>query len=174
MAIYQLGEHAPRLGPGAWVAPTATVIGRVELGAESSVWWGSVIRADNDPIVIGARCNIQDGSVLHTDEGVPMRLGDGVSVGHQAMLHGCIVGDGALIGIQAVVLNGARIGRNCLVGAGALVTEGKEFPDGALIVGSPAKVVRMLTPEQIEGIRHNERDYVENALRYVAGLKPLA
>ncbi|HQU51231.1 MAG TPA: gamma carbonic anhydrase family protein, partial [Casimicrobiaceae bacterium] len=164
----------PRLGPGAGVAPTATVIGRVELGAESSVWWGSVIRADNDPIVIGARCNIQDGAVLHTDEGVPMRLGDGVSVGHQAMLHGCIVGDGALIGIQAVVLNGARIGRNCLVGAGALLTEGKEFPDGALIVGSPAKVVRMLTPEQIEGIRHNERDYVENALRYVAGLKPLA
>ena len=174
MAIYQLGEHAPRLGPGAWVAPTATLIGRVELGAESSVWWGSVIRADNDPIVIGARCNIQDGAVLHTDAGVPMRLGVGVSVGHQAMLHGCIVGDGALIGIQAVVLNGARIGRNCLVGAGALITEGKEFPDGALIVGSPAKVVRMLTPEQIEGIRSNERGYVANALRYAAGLKALA
>ena len=135
MAIYQLGEHAPRLGPGAWVAPTATLIGRVELGAESSVWWGSVIRADNDPIVIGARCNIQDGAVLHTDEGVPMRLGVGVSVGHQAMLHGCIVGD------------------------------------GALIVGSPAKVVRMLTPEQIEGIRSISKGYVENARRYTAGLK---
>ena len=171
MAIYRLGERAPLLAQGAWVAPSATLIGRVELGAEASVWWGAVIRADNDPIVIGARCNIQDGAVLHTDEGVPMRLGVGVSVGHQAMLHGCIVGDGALIGIQAVVLNGARIGRNCLVGAGALITEGKEFPDGALIVGSPAKVVRMLTPEQIEGIRSISKGYVENARRYTAGLK---
>jgi carbonic anhydrase/acetyltransferase-like protein (isoleucine patch superfamily) len=174
MAIYRLGEHAPQLAQGAWVAPSATLIGRVELGAEASVWWGSVIRADNDPIVIGARCNIQDGAVLHTDAGVPMRLGEGVSVGHQAMLHGCIVGDGALIGIQAVVLNGAKIGRDCLVGAGALVTEGKEFPDGALIVGSPAKVVRMLTPEQIAGLRAIVQGYVDNARRYAAGLKAIS
>ena len=170
MAIYQLGEHAPRLGPGAWVAPTATVIGRVELGAESSVWWGSVIRADNDPIVIGARCNIQDGAVLHTDEGVPMRLGDGVSVGHQAMLHGCTIGERSLVGLHAVVLNGAVIGRECLVGAGALIPEGKVFPDRCLLVGAPAKVVRELSDEEVAAFQRGVQSYVERARLFRAKL----
>jgi carbonic anhydrase/acetyltransferase-like protein (isoleucine patch superfamily) len=161
MAIYRLDEHQPQLGPGAWVAGSATVIGRVQLGADASVWYGCVLRGDNDLITLGARCNVQDGSVLHTDAGVPLTLGDDVSVGHQVMLHGCTIGDGSLVGIQSVVLNGARIGRNCLVGAKSLVTEGKEFPDGALILGSPAKVVRMLTPEQIDGLRWIANHYVE-------------
>ena len=166
MAIYQFDEHHPQLGPGAWVAPGATVLGRVQLGADASVWYGCVLRGDNDRITIGARSNVQDGSVLHTDAGIPLELGDEVSVGHQVMLHGCSVGDGTLIGIQSVVMNGARIGRNCLVGAKSLVTEGKEFPDGALILGSPAKVVRMLTLEQIEALHWSARHYVEQAARH--------
>jgi carbonic anhydrase/acetyltransferase-like protein (isoleucine patch superfamily) len=166
MALLRIGEHQPRIGAGAWVADNARLIGQVELGAESSVWYGSTIRADNELIRIGARCNIQDGAVLHTDPGFPMLLGDEVTVGHQAMLHGCVVGAGSLIGIQTVVLNGARIGSHCLVGAGSLVTEGKEFPDGALIMGRPAKVVRMLEPAQIEGLRTSALQYVQQAARH--------
>ena len=173
MAVYQLGDLIPQLGPGAWVAPSATVIGQVQLGAQASVWYGVVIRADNDLISIGARSNVQENSVLHTDHGFPLTLGDEVTVGHQAMLHGCTVGDCSLIGIQAVVLNGAKIGRHCLVGAGALVTEGKEFPDGSLILGSPAKVARMLTPEQIERLRWSAAHYVVNAARHRDELKRL-
>lgn len=166
MALYQLGEHAPQLAAGAWVADGATVLGQVALGADASVWYGAVLRADNDRITIGARSNVQDGSVLHTDAGIPLIVGDDVTIGHQVMLHGCTVGDGSLIGIGSVVLNGARIGRHCLVGAKSLVTEGKEFPDGALIMGSPAKVVRMLTPEQIEHLQFSAAHYVAQAQRH--------
>jgi len=164
----------PRLHATAWVADNATVIGRVFLAEGSSVWYGAVLRGDNDAITIGARSNIQDGSVLHTDSGKPLTLGDDVTVGHQVMLHGCSVGDCSLIGIQAVILNGARIGRNSIVGAGALVTEGKEFPDGVLIVGSPAKVVRELTPAQIERLKWSAAHYVENAVRHRGQIKRIA
>ena len=173
MAIYQLGDDAPRIAEDAWVADSAQVIGRVSLGAQASIWYGCVLRGDNDWITIGERSNIQDLSMLHTDAGIPLTLGAGVTVGHQVMLHGCTVGDGSLIGIQSVILNGARIGRNCIVGAGALITEGKEFPDGVLIVGSPAKVVRELTPEQIERLKWSAAHYVENAQRHRQGLKKL-
>lgn len=166
MAIYSLGEHQPRLGEAAWVADNASVIGRVELGAHSSVWYGATLRGDNDLITLGARSNVQDGSVLHTDDGIRLDVGDDVTLGHQVMLHGCSIGSGTLVGIQSVILNGARIGRNCLVGAKSLVTEGKEFPDGALIMGSPAKVVRMLEPEQIERLLWSAKHYVEQAARH--------
>jgi carbonic anhydrase/acetyltransferase-like protein (isoleucine patch superfamily) len=166
MAIYRLGEDQPQLAAGAWVADSATVLGRVRLGAAASVWYGAVIRGDNDLISIGARSNVQDGSVLHTDHGIALTLGEDVTIGHQVMLHGCSVGDGSLIGIQSVILNGARIGRHCLVGAKSLVTEGKEFPDGALIMGSPAKVVRMLAPEQIQLLQFSAAHYVQQAERH--------
>jgi carbonic anhydrase/acetyltransferase-like protein (isoleucine patch superfamily) len=166
VAIYRLAEYTPRLAPGAWVADSATVIGRVELGEGASIWYGCVLRGDNDAMRIGRSSNVQDGSVLHTDDGIPLELGEGVSVGHQCMLHGCTVGDGSLIGIQSVILNRARIGRHCIVGAGALVTEGKEFPDGAMILGAPAKVVRMLTPEEIARVAGIAAHYVEQAQRH--------
>jgi carbonic anhydrase/acetyltransferase-like protein (isoleucine patch superfamily) len=171
MAIFQLGEQAPRIDPTAWVADSAQVIGRVALAAHASVWYGAVLRGDNDRLTIGERSNVQDGCVLHTDDGLPLTLGAGVTVGHQVMLHGCTVGDNSLIGIQSVILNGARIGKNSLVGAGALVTEGKVFPDGVLIVGSPAKVVRELTAEQIERVARSAAFYVDNAQRHRTQLK---
>ena len=173
MAIYQLGDDVPRIAPSAWVADSAQVIGRVELGEGASVWYGAVLRGDNEWITIGARSNVQDGSVLHTDMGWPLTLGEDVTIGHQVMLHGCTVGDGSLIGIQAIVLNGARIGRNCLVGAGAVVTEGKEFPDNSLIVGAPAKVVRELSPEQLARLKLPGAGYVQNAQRHSLGLKKI-
>ncbi len=173
MAIYQLGDDAPRLAPGAWVADSAQVIGRVQLGEGASVWYGAVLRGDNEWITLGARTNVQDGSVLHSDMGFPLTLGDDVTVGHQVMLHGCTVGDGSLIGIQAVVLNGAKIGRNCLVGAGAVVTEGKEFPDNVLILGAPAKVVREISPEQAARMKLGALHYVENAERHRSQLKKI-
>jgi len=171
MALYRLDDKTPRLADGAWVAQDARVVGDVRLGRNASVWFGAVLRADNEPIAIGAGSNVQDSAVLHTDPGFPLTVGDNVSVGHQAMLHGCTIGDGSLIGIQAVILNGAKIGRNCLVGAGALVTEGKAFPDGSLIIGSPAKVARPLTPEQFEGLKRAADGYVEKARRYRAGFE---
>lgn len=171
MAIYSLGEHQPRLGHGAWVADDARLIGRVELGEHSSVWYGATLRGDNDLITLGARCNVQDGGVLHTDEGFRLEVGDDVTIGHQAMLHGCSVGSGSLVGIQSVILNGARIGRHCLVGAKSLVTEGKIFPDGSLIMGSPAKVVRMLEPAQIERLLWSARHYVAQAARHRLAVK---
>ena len=174
MAIYQLGDDVPRIAATAWVADNAQVIGRVELADDASVWYGAVLRGDNDRITVGARSNVQDGSVLHADAGFPLTLGADVTVGHQAMLHGCTVGDGSLIGIQAVVLNGATIGRRCLVGAGAVVTEGKEFPDGSLILGAPAKAVRSITPEQVERLRFGALHYVENAERHRRQLKRIA
>jgi carbonic anhydrase/acetyltransferase-like protein (isoleucine patch superfamily) len=169
VAIYQLGddpEYAPQIAPTAWVAENATVLGRVRMGENSSVWYGAVLRGDNDWITLGERVNVQDGSVLHTDHGYPLLLGSGVSIGHLVMLHGCTIGEGSLIGIQATVLNGAKIGRNCLVGAGAVVTEGKEFPDNSLILGSPAKVARELSPEQMARVRMAAAHYVENAVRH--------
>jgi carbonic anhydrase/acetyltransferase-like protein (isoleucine patch superfamily) len=173
MALYQLEDDIPLVASSAWVADSAQVIGRVELAEDASVWFGAVLRGDNEWLRIGPGSNVQDGSVLHSDMGSPLTLGAFVTIGHQVMLHGCSVGDGSLIGIQSVVLNGAKIGRHCLVGAGSLVTEGKEFPDGSLIMGSPAKVVRALTPEQIEHLKLSALGYVDNARRFKAGLKKL-
>lgn len=174
MAIYELDGVAPQVHTQAWVAPSAQVMGQVSVGAGASIWFGTVVRGDSERITIGADSNIQDASVLHADPGQPLVIGERVTVGHQAMLHGCTVGDESLIGIGAIVLNGAKIGKNCLVGAGALVTEGKEFPDGSMILGSPAKVVRQLTPEQIEGLRQSAQHYKTNAQRFAKTLRPLA
>lgn len=171
MAIYRYGENEPRVDASAWVADSASVIGRVELGAGSSVWYGATLRGDNDWLRIGARTSIQDGCVLHTDAGLELVVGSGVTVGHQCMLHGCHIGDGSLIGIQAIVLNRARIGARCIVGAGSLVTEGKEFPDGSMILGSPAKVVRPLREDEIAGLRRSAESYVRNGRRYRTGLQ---
>jgi carbonic anhydrase/acetyltransferase-like protein (isoleucine patch superfamily) len=173
MAIFELDGAAPRMADSAWVADSAQVMGNVVLAEDTSVWFGAVIRGDTETITIGRGSNIQDGSVLHADIGYPLVMGENVTVGHQVMLHGCTIGDETLIGIGATVLNGAKIGKNCLVGARALVTEGKEFPDGSMILGSPAKVVRALTPEQIEGLRRSAGHYVENAQRYRKGLKKI-
>lgn len=170
MAIYRLDQTEPRLALTAWVADSAHVMGNVVLEEDASVWFGSVLRGDTEVLTIGRAANVQDGSVLHSDPGFPLTLGPDVTIGHQVMLHGCSVGEGTLIGIQSVVLNGARIGRHCLVGAGSLVTEGKAFPDGSMIVGRPAKVVRELTPEQIDGLRKVAAHYVANAARFRAGL----
>jgi carbonic anhydrase/acetyltransferase-like protein (isoleucine patch superfamily) len=173
MSTYQLDDEVPQVHPSAFVADSAQVMGRVTLAPDSSVWFGAVLRGDTETIAVGSGTNIQDASVLHADIGYPLTLGERVTVGHQVMLHGCTVGDESLIGIGAVVLNGARIGRHCLVGARSLVTEGKVFPDGSLILGSPAKVVRALTPEEIEGLRRSAQHYMDNARRYRAGLKRL-
>ena len=174
MAVYQLDTLTPHVAETAWVADSAQVIGAVELAEGASIWFGSILRGDNEPMRIGRNSNVQDGSMLHSDPGSPLTLGENVTVGHQVMLHGCTIGDGSLIGIKAVVLNGAKIGKNCLVGAGSLVTEGKEFPDGSMILGSPAKVVRELTPEQIAGLSRAAQHYVDNAKRYAAGLSRIA
>jgi carbonic anhydrase/acetyltransferase-like protein (isoleucine patch superfamily) len=161
MAVYKLGERSPQIHDSVFVAEQATVIGDVRLQENVSVWSGAVLRGDNEPITIGAGSNVQEGAVLHADPGFPLTVEAGVSIGHQAMLHGCTVKEGALIGIQAVILNGAVIGRNCLVGAGAVVTEGKEFPDNSLILGAPAKVVRELDAAAIENMRANATDYAK-------------
>ena len=170
MPIYRLDAETPRVASSAWIADSAQVIGQVELLEESSIWFGAILRGDTDWLVVGRRSNIQDGSVVHADAGFPTTIGEGVTVGHQVMLHGCTIGDHALVGIQSVVLNGAKIGRHCLVGAGALVTEGKEFADGSVIMGRPAKVVRMLTDEQMRGLEDIATHYVQNARRFRAGL----
>ena len=174
MAVYQLDDHTPQIAPSAWVADSAQVMGAVTMEADASVWFGATVRGDTEHITLGEGCNIQDGSVLHADHGQPLTVGKHVTVGHMVMLHGCTIGDESLIGIGAVVLNGAKIGRNCLVGAGSLVTEGKEFPDGSMIMGTPAKVVRQLTPEQIQGLRQSAKHYIENARRFKAGLKKIS
>ena len=171
MALFEFDGRAPEVHETAYVAESAELIGAVVVGEGASIWSQVVIRGDNEPIVVGRHANVQEGSVLHTDMGCPLTLGEGATVGHQAMLHGCTIGDGTLIGIQAVVLNRARIGRNCLVGAGALVTEGKEFPDGMLILGSPAKAVRALSAEDIEHMRRGGANYVERGQRFKTALK---
>ena len=174
MALYRIGEDVPRVAASAWIADSAEVVGKVELGEDVGIWFGAVLRADTDPIRIGNGSNVQDGAVMHADPGFPATLGEHVTVGHQAMLHGCTVGDGSLIGIQAVLLNGARIGRHCLVGAGALVPEGREYPDGSLIFGRPAKVVRALSDDEIAGLRRAAEHYIENAHRFRTDLVKIA
>ena len=169
--IYQLDERVPELAEGYWIAEGAIVIGSVRLLANSSVWFNAVIRGDNDIITVGENSNIQDCAVLHTDGGYPLTIGRNVTVGHQVMLHGCSVGNNSLIGINSVVLNGARIGNNCLIGANALIPEGKEIPDGSLVMGSPGKVIRQLSSQQIKAVEMSALHYVDNARRYRSGLK---
>jgi len=171
--IYQLDSLQPQCLGDNFVADSAQLIGNVVLERGASVWFNVVIRADNDEIRIGENSNVQDGAVLHTDPGIRLHIGRDVTVGHLAMLHGCSVGDGSLIGMKSVLLNGARIGRNCLVGANSLITENKQFPDGVMILGAPAKVVRELTPQEIIGLQAPSKIYVANAQRYLKGLRPL-
>ena len=173
MSIYQLDDLVPQVHPSAFVADSAQVMGNVVLAENTSVWFGAVLRGDTETMTVGKGSNIQDLSVLHADVGCPLTIGENVTVGHQVMLHGCTIGDGSLIGIGAVVLNNARIGKNCIVGAGALVTEGKEFPDGSMILGSPAKAVKQLTPEQMAGLQQSAQHYRDNARRYRTGLKKI-
>lgn len=174
MAIFALGDKQPSLPPEDeyWIAPNATVIGDVILKPGASVWFGAVLRGDNDPITIGRDSNIQDGSVLHSDPGEPLTIGDGVTVGHMVMLHSCEIGDNTLIGIGAVVLGRAKIGKNCLIGANTLITEGKVIPDNSLVMGQPGKVVRELEPGQVEALKASARHYVQNWKRYVREMKP--
>jgi carbonic anhydrase/acetyltransferase-like protein (isoleucine patch superfamily) len=168
--LYRLGRLAPKLGPGAWAAPSADLVGDVRLGARASVWFGAVIRADNTPITIGEDSNIQDGSVCHSDPGFPLTIGARVTVGHQAILHGCIIADDCLIGMGARILNGAVIESECIVGAGALITEGKKFASGSLIVGAPARIVRELTEQERQALRISAAHYAEKAARYAVEL----
>ncbi|MBZ0124011.1 MAG: gamma carbonic anhydrase family protein [Roseovarius sp.] len=170
MTIYSLHERTPRIDADSWVAPDANVIGDVVLEAGVSVWFGATLRGDNETIVVGAGSNIQENCVLHTDMGYPLTIGPGCTIGHKAMLHGCILGPNVLIGMGATVLNGATIGENCLIGAGALVTEGKEIPPGSLVMGTPGRVVRSLDAAAIEGLRGSARDYRRNMRRFRDGL----
>ena len=174
MPLYSIGEVSPSINAAAWVAPSADLIGDVRLGPRASVWFGAVIRADNTPIILGEETNFQDGAIGHSDPGAPLTIGARVTVGHQAILHGCTVEDEALIGMGARVLNGAVIGTQCIVGAGALVTEGKVFEPRSLIVGSPARAVRTLTEEQVALLRVSAAHYAEKAARYAAELVPVA
>ncbi|MGE8477981.1 MAG: gamma carbonic anhydrase family protein [Pseudomonas shirazensis] len=167
---YRLGDMHVETHPTSWTAPTATLIGKVRLQAGASVWFGAVLRGDNELIDIGEGSNVQDGTVMHTDMGSPLTIGKGVTIGHNAMLHGCTVGDHSLIGINAVVLNGARIGKHCIIGANALIAEGKEIPDGSLVMGSPGKVVRELTDAQKTMLEASAAHYVHNAERYARDL----
>jgi carbonic anhydrase/acetyltransferase-like protein (isoleucine patch superfamily) len=173
MSLFRLGDKHPHLGTNAWIAPNASVIGDVRLGDDASIWWNATLRGDNDPIHIGANTNIQDGSVLHTDEGVPLSIGANVTVGHLVMLHGCTVGDGSLVGIGSVILNRAVIGKGCIVGANTLIPEGKIFPDRVLIVGSPGKVVRELGDDDVARLLFSAAHYVDNARRYRMMLQAL-
>lgn len=169
--IFSLGNDSPLVAADAWVADNATVVGRVELRSQASVWFNVVIRGDVEAISVGARSNVQDGSVLHADKGFPLTIGQGVTVGHKVMLHGCTVNDNALIGINAVVLNGAKIGESAIIGANALVTEGTEIPPRSLAVGSPAKVIRELSDEQVAMLRESAAHYVANAKRFATELE---
>jgi carbonic anhydrase/acetyltransferase-like protein (isoleucine patch superfamily) len=175
MPLYALGEFQPKTpAPDRfWVAPDATVIGKVELGQDVGIWFGSVLRGDNEPIVVGAGSNIQEGVMIHTDPRYPVRIGEGCTIGHHAIIHGCIIGENSLVGMGATILNGARIGRNCLIGANALITEGKEFPDNSLIVGSPAKVIRTLDDEAVEKLKQSALRYIENWKRFARDLRQL-
>lgn len=173
MAVYEVDGKTPQVDSTAWIADSAQVMGHVTLGPDASVWFGCVLRGDTESMTIGEGSNIQDLTVMHADHGLPLTIGKHVTVGHKVMLHGCTIGDESLIGIGAIVLNAARIGKHCLVGAGSLVTEGKEFPDGSMIMGTPAKVVRQLTPQQIEGLRLSAQHYIDNARMFRATLKKL-
>ena len=171
--IYSLDGFAPDIAETAWVAPDANLIGRIILGADVSVWFGASLRGDNEPITVGAGSNIQENCVLHTDMGFPLSIGANCTIGHKAMLHGCIIGEQSLIGMGATVLNGAVIGRNCLIGACALITEGKEIPDNSLVMGAPGKVVRQLDEAAIAGLLRSAQHYQQVARRFRAGLKAL-
>jgi carbonic anhydrase/acetyltransferase-like protein (isoleucine patch superfamily) len=173
MAIYQLADISPEIDPSAYITDSAKIIGKVKIDAMASIWFDVTIRGDNELIHVGENSNVQEGCILHTDPGCPLTIGKNVTIGHQAMLHGCSIGDGSLIGIQAVILNGAKIGKNCLVGAGALVTEGKEFPDNSLIIGTPAKAVRTLDAQDILRMHGNTQHYVERAQEYKTQLKQI-
>ena len=166
MPIYSLDGVRPDIADNAYVAPSAQIIGNVKMADHSSVWFGAVIRGDNDLIEIGARTNIQDNSVLHTDPGIPLTIGDGVIVGHRVMLHGCKIGENTLIGIGATILNGAEIGKNCIIGAHSLITEGKVIPDGSMVVGSPGRIIKSLTEQHFQMLRTNSEVYVANAKRF--------
>lgn len=172
--LYSLEDRTPKIHESCFIAPSAQIIGSAHIAEHASVWFNVVIRGDNDLIDIGPETNIQDASVLHTDAGIQLKLGRGVTVGHKVMLHGCEVGDYSLIGMNAVVLNGAKIGKNCLIGANALITEGKEIPDGSVVMGSPGKVMRPITELQRLILEGSAAHYVENAKRYAASLRPLA
>lgn len=171
--IYALDDIAPQIDPTAWVAPDANVIGKIVLEAGSSVWFGATLRGDNEEIRLGANSNIQENCVLHTDMGYPLVIGANCTIGHKAMLHGCTIGEGSLIGMGATILNGAKIGRGCLIGAGALVTEGKEIPDGSLVMGAPGKVIRTLDAAAQARLIQSAESYRDNARRFRAGLKAL-
>lgn len=175
MPLYALGEFQPKLpAPDRfWIAPDASVIGKVELGEDVGIWFGSVLRGDNEPIIIGAGSNIQEGVMIHTDPRYPVKIDEGCTIGHHAIIHGCVIGDNSLVGMGATILNGAKIGRNCLIGANALITEGKEFPDNSLIVGSPAKVIRPLDDEAVEKLRQSALRYIENWKRFARDLHQL-
>jgi carbonic anhydrase/acetyltransferase-like protein (isoleucine patch superfamily) len=174
MPCYRLGDKAPQLAASAWIANNATIIGDVRLAENVSIWWNAVLRGDNDPITIGANTNIQDGSILHADEGVPLTIGANVTAGHLVMLHGCTIGDGSLIGIKSVILNKAVIGKNCLIGANSLIPEGKIIPDRSLVMGSPGKVIRELTDDEVARLILSATQYVSNAQRYRQHLELLA
>ena len=176
MALFELDGVKPSIPESGnfWVADNATVLGRVILRENASVWFNSVLRGDNDPIEVGENSNIQDGCVLHTDHGVPLTIGREVTVGHMVMLHGCTIADETLIGIGSTILNRAKIGKNCIIGAHSLIPEGKEIPDNSLVMGSPGKVVKELKPEQVQLIKGSAQVYVENWKRFKKGLKPLA
>lgn len=170
--IYALDDAHPEIDPTAWVAPDANLIGKVILKSESSVWFGTTIRGDNETIEVGQGSNVQENCVLHTDMGFPLTIGPNCTIGHKAMLHGCTIGEGSLIGMGAVILNGARIGKGCLIGACALITEGKEIPDGSLVMGSPGKIVRMLDDQARERLLLSAAGYRANAARFRKGLTP--
>ena len=170
MTLYALADITPQVHADAWVAPDANVIGNVTLEADASVWFGCTLRGDNELILVGKGSNVQENCVFHTDPGCPLTVGENCTIGHKVMLHGCTIGDGSLIGINAVVLNGAKIGKGCLIGANALVTEGSEIPDGAMVLGAPAKVKRMLSEEEQAALRLSASHYVENGHRFAAGL----
>jgi carbonic anhydrase/acetyltransferase-like protein (isoleucine patch superfamily) len=173
--VYRLGAATPQLPPEGqyWIAPNAVVLGNVILKQNASIWFGATLRGDNDPIIVGENSNVQDGSVLHTDAGVPLTIGANVTIGHMVMLHGCTIGDGSLIGIGSVVLNGAKIGKGCLIGANSLITEGKEIPDHSMVMGSPGKVVRTLDEGAVAMLAMSAAHYVENWKRYAAELEPV-
>jgi carbonic anhydrase/acetyltransferase-like protein (isoleucine patch superfamily) len=175
MPLYALGDDQPKTPEDGryWIAPDAQVIGNVILGDDVGIWFGAVLRGDNEPMTIGARTNIQDGVVIHSDPGAPATIGEGCTIGHSAIVHGCVIGDNSLIGMGATILNRARIGNNCIVGANALVTEGKEFPDNSLIVGSPARVVRTLDADAVEGLKKSAAHYVANWKRFAKDLRRL-
>jgi carbonic anhydrase/acetyltransferase-like protein (isoleucine patch superfamily) len=173
MPLYQYGDRIPSVHESVFVAPNASVIGSVVLSENVSVWFGATIRGDNDIITLGKNSNVQEGAVLHTDPGIALTVGENVTIGHQAMLHGCTIGDGSLIGIQAVILNGAIIGKGCLVGAGAIVTERKVFPDRSLILGAPARVVRELSDEDVANLLKSAASYVERRAQFLTKLREL-